>query len=262
MNMNATGQDSATGSFAASIFSLLERVEYRRIKTSIEFEDVERLRRVSYEGTDLIDAKNFGTFVDEYDHAKDCYVVGVYVDERLISTVRLHIVTREYLHGPSVALFPEETHEILDAGWRIVDPSRFAADPVALWQYPAIPFLTLRAAAMAAEYFDADYCMSVVREDSASFYRRCFGAVDLSNSRVVQGYGVPLVILAARIQNIREKIATRYPFFKSQPYERKLMFAPQEQLTYPSLNILPSAKYAHMRDFKPSVPTNPVLLSA
>jgi hypothetical protein len=243
--MNAMGHVGVATSFAKSIFSLLERVEYRRITASDDFIDIERLRRNSYEAKTFVDSEKFGSFLDESDGSDDCYVIGVYIDEQLVSTVRLHIVTAEHLHGPSVKLFPDAAMKLLQNGETLIDPSRFASDPVAMWKYPSIPLLTLRAAAMAIEYFSADYCMSVVREDTKAFYKRCLGAVELSSSSFVDGYSVPLIIMTSRIADIREKVATRFPFFKSQPYERKMMFAPRDQLTYPSLNILPTAKYAH-----------------
>jgi hypothetical protein len=243
--MNMMGPASVTSGFSQSIFSLLERVEYRRITTSADLHEIERLRRTSYDSKTFIDHEHFGTFIDDSDTDKDCYVIGVYIDEQLVSTVRLHIVTLERLHGPAIKVFPEVTLKLLQNGERLIDPSRFASDPVAMWKYPSIPLLTLRAAAMAIEYFSADYCMSVVREDAKSFYKRCLGAVELSDARMIEGYSVPIIIMTSKLTDMRDKVATRFPFFKSQPYERKLMFAPQDQLNYPSLNILPTAKYAH-----------------
>jgi hypothetical protein len=255
--MNYMSPRPSSGGFTDSIFALLDRVEYRRIVTTVDFDEVSRLRQTSYESKVFIDNDNFGTFVDASDFGKDCYVIGVYIDEQLISTVRLHVVSMQHFHGPSVSLFPKITQELLSAGHTLIDPSRFATDPVALWQFPTLPFLTLRAAAMATEFFDADYCMSVVRADSSSFYKRCFGAKDMSSPQIVPGYSVPLTILASKTADIREKIATRYPFFQSEPYERRMMFAPQEELTYPSLNILPSAKYAHRRNLSQAAATYP-----
>jgi hypothetical protein len=243
--MNAIEPNGNLGNYLQSVFLLLDRVEYRRITSPSDFADIERLRKASYESKTLIDRDSFGAFFDDEDLAEDSYVIGVYVDEQLVSTIRLHVVTLEHQHGPCMKLFPDAMLNLLQSGGPLIDPSRFATDPMALWKYPSIPLLTLRAAAMALDYFSAPMLVGSVREDAAAFYKRCFGGGVVVPPGPVKGYVVPAMMLACPVVDIRDKINTRYPFFKSQPYERKLMFAPQDQLNYPSLNILPTAKYAH-----------------
>jgi hypothetical protein len=234
----------ALGNYLQSIFALLEKVEYRRITTRSDFEDIENLRKTAYESKTFIDSSHFGSFFDEDDISEDVFVIGVYINEQLVSTIRLHIVKPDHVHGPSSHLFPLPTLNLLNENQLIIDPSRFASDPLALWKYPAIPLLTLRSAAMAIEYFSAQMLIGSVREDASAFYKRCFGGELVCPPTVLKGYSVPLVMLACPVAAIYEKMQTNYPFFKSQPYERKLMFAPQNELRYPSLTILPSAKYA------------------
>jgi hypothetical protein len=243
--MNAVDSGQSNKSFLGSMFNLLDRVEYRRIFSQEDFAAVGKLRDTSYNSRDFIDAERFGSFVDEYDRADDCYVIGVYIDEFLTSTVRLHVASAAHLHGPTASYFPERAAQLTENGNCYVDPSRFAADHQMLWQYPAIPFLTLRVAAMASEYFNASHCMTFVRSDAASFYRRSFGSVDMEPPQQVRGFTVPMMLLGARIDDIRARLETRMPFFKSQSWEQKMMFVPREQLNYPPVNILPSARYAN-----------------
>lgn len=231
--------------FSSSIFSLMERVEYRRIQSAEDFQSVGELRELSYSSKQFIDLKSFGALIDEEDFSEHCYVIGVFIDEQLVSTIRLHLVTPDDRHGPTFEYFPEVASEILDAGNSYVDPSRFASDPLMLWQYPTIPLLTLRPAAMASIYFNVDRCLSCVRADSTSFYKRSFGSSELASARDIEGFTVPLAVMGAKIADIRERLETRFPFFKSQPYEQRMMFGKIEDLTYPPLNILPSAKYAN-----------------
>lgn len=246
--MNYMSPKESSGGLVSSVFALLDRVEYRRIELASDFDDVEKLRKLSYEHRPFIDTSIFGPYLDKYDHEPDCYVIGVYIDEKLVSTVRLHVVSMDHLHGPSYTYFSDEIKTLLQSGARAIDPSRFASDPHMLWTYPMIPLLTLRAAAMAAEYFETDYCTNFVREDVAAFYKRSFGAVEIGAAKPCHTFTVPILLLNSAIRDIREKIATRYPFFQSEPYERKMMFAPREEQAYPSLNILPTAKYTHRRN--------------
>ncbi|MGL4489283.1 MAG: N-acyl amino acid synthase FeeM domain-containing protein [Rhizobiaceae bacterium] len=232
------------------------------MSTSSDLAEIERLRRASYENTTLFDINNFSALVDEDDVAPDCFVIGVFIDEQLVSTIRLHILTGERQHGPSATLFPALTNQLLENGTCIVDPSRFASDPASLWKYPSIPLLTLRAAAMALDYFSASHLVGVVREDGTSFYKRCFGGEAISDPIHVEGVTIPVMMLACPVEKIQEKTASRYPFFKSQPYERKLMFAPKEELAYPLLNILPTAKYAHMLSRHVTAATFPEVMPA
>ncbi len=247
--MNTTDSGQSNRAFLGSMFNLLDRVEYRRMTSVEDMAAIEKLRSASYNNREFIDAKQFGSFVDTYDRSEDCYVIGVYIDEVLTSTVRIHVTSSRHLHGPTASFFPARAAQLVEGGKCYVDPSRFAADHQMLWQYPAIPFLTLRVAAMASEYFDASHCMTFVRSDAASFYRRSFGSVDMEPPQTVHGFTVPMMLLGARIDDIRARLETRLPFFKSQYWEQKMMFAPSEELNYPPVNILPSARYANPQLF-------------
>lgn len=243
--MNAENKGQSEKSFASSMVTLLDRVEYRRVSTSEDFASVEKLRRASYTSREFVTADFPYGFVDEYDRLPGCHVFTVHVDGHLLSTIRLHIVSKGHLHGPTAHYFPERAKTLVEEGRVYVDPSRFAADQTMLWQYPALPFLTLRIAVMACEYFEAEYCTSCVRADVASFYRRTFGAVELEPPTEIPGYAVPLMLLAARESDVREKMESRYPFFRSMASEQKLMFMPESELVYPPLTILPSARLAN-----------------
>ena len=59
--------------------------------------------------------------------------------------------------SPSVEAFGEILHPELDRGKVIIDPTRFVADPDKAKRFPELPYVTLRLAYMACEYFNADY---------------------------------------------------------------------------------------------------------
>lgn len=231
--------------FASSIYSLLDRVEYRRIRESEDFNDVARLREQAYKSRSFIDSDRFGPLIDDYDRMADCYVIGVYVDERLVSTVRIHVVSSGHLHGPVASYFPQRAKELTAGGKVYIDPSRFAADREALWDYPLLPFITLRAVSMAHMYFDATNIAMVVRADSASFYSRSFGAVEVEPAQPVANFTVPLVMLAATDDEARQRLDTRYRFFKSTLTEQRMMFASEDELGYAPLNVIPTARHAN-----------------
>lgn len=247
--MNAVDWGQSRSAFAKSMFSLLDRVEYRRMTSQEDFDEVRALRSLSYHFKPLIVSAKFGDLIDDDDFAEYSTVVGVYIDEKLVSTVRLHHVTADRPNGPTLEYFPEIAERLLSANESYIDPSRFATDPNLSWQYPMLPFLTLRPAAMASLYFCVDYCMTCTRSDTASFYKRSFGSQEFAPAKVFPKVVVPIALLGARIADIRERLETRFPFFKSQHWEQKMMFAPEAELSYPPVNILPSARYANPQLF-------------
>ncbi|AYG67339.1 MULTISPECIES: hypothetical protein [unclassified Rhizobium] len=230
-------------SFAGKLMEVLDHVEYRRIESSEDMEGVARLRYKAYKARDVLPvaAKNLIDDIDFDDHA---YVFGVYYDEELVSTVRIHHVTPDHRVCQSTGIFPEEVHAFLDAGMTLIDPARFAVDPDFELELPALPYLTLRPAIVGAVYFNTDRVMQHIRPAHAAFYKRVFYADTVVPPRMTKTYGFELTLLASRSKEIRGKLMQRYPFFDSEPYERRMMFSRNEDNGSPPLTILPTARLA------------------
>ena len=116
---------------------------------------------------------------DEFDELPNAFCYGIYIDGRLVSSLRLHHVTREHKVSPSYSVFPDVLDPLLEAGHTFIDPGRFTADLEASLAYPALPFLTLRIAVMAVWHFRVKYCLSTVRPEHVAFYRRVFNSTKL-----------------------------------------------------------------------------------
>ncbi|KAA1182205.1 hypothetical protein FP026_08955 [Rhizobium tropici] len=231
-------------SFAGKLMEVLDHVEYRRIESSEDMEGVARLRYKAYKARDVLPvaAKNLIDDIDFDDHA---YIFGVYYDEELVSTVRIHHVTPDHRVCQSTGIFPEEIHAFLDAGMTLIDPARFAVDPDFELELPALPYLTLRPAIVGAVYFNTDRVMQHIRPAHAAFYKRVFYADTIVPPRMTKTYGFELTLLASRSREIRGKLMQRYPFFDSEPYERRMMFSRNEDNGSPPLTILPTARLAN-----------------
>ena len=229
--------------FAGKLMEVLDHVEYRRIESSEDMEDVARLRYKAYKAHAVLPvaAKNLIDDIDFDDHA---YVFGVYYYEELVSTVRIHHVTPDHRVCQSTGIFPDEIHAFLDAGLTLIDPARFAVDPDFELELPALPYLTLRPAIVGAIYFDTDRVMQHIRPAHAAFYKRVFYADTVVPPRMTKTYGFELTLLASRSKEIRGKLMQRYPFFDSEPCERRLMFSRAIDIGSPSLTILPTARLA------------------
>jgi hypothetical protein len=237
----------ANNRFSDKLLGLLDRVEYRRVETSEDMEDIARIRYKAYKaGAVMHLGAETPLLIDEVDFDSHAYVFGIYYEERLISTVRLHHVTPEHRVTSSGKVFPEETKAFLDAGMTFIDPVRLAADPEIWSEMPAIPYLTLRLATMAADYFDADRVLQMVKPAHAAFYRRVFDGDFVASPKSNQGkFIIDLMLMATRCKDVRSSLYARFPFFKSEAYERRMLFARGEDMPFSPLTVRPSARRAH-----------------
>ena len=104
----------------------------------------------------------------------NAWTFGVYFHGELYSSIRISVLTSEWRMSPSAELFGDILHPELDRGEVIIDPTRFVADPDKAKRFPELPYVTLRLAYMACEYFNADIGLAIVRAEHQAFYRRVF----------------------------------------------------------------------------------------
>lgn len=162
-------------SFSNKLLEVLDHIEYRRVETQEDMEEVARMRYRAYKLANILTLEG-AKLIDAVDFDNHAYVFGVYFDERLISTVRIHHVTPDHRISITRDMYPKEIDAFLDSGMTLIDPVRFAADPEIIGEMPALPYLTLRIASMAADYFDADRVLQLVSPQHAPFYKRVFSA--------------------------------------------------------------------------------------
>lgn len=233
---------TGAGNFSQKLMSLLDRVEYRRVENSEDMEEVARIRYKAYKMADIL-TLNGSTLIDDIDFDSHAYIFGVYFEEKLISTVRIHHVTPDHRVSSTGSVYPDEINAFLDAGMSLIDPVRFAADPAILGEMPAIPYFTLRIAAMATDYFQADRVLQLVSPQHAAFYKRVFLAKTIVEPRKNCGkYNIELTLMATEANEIRTGLYRRYPFFQSEAFERRLMFARGSEMEFTPLTILPTAR--------------------
>ena len=87
----------------------------------------------------------------------------------------------------STELFGDILHPRLDQGEVIIDPARFVADPEKARRFPELPYVTLRLAYLACEYFNADTGLAIVRAEHQAFYRRVFLHETIAEPRLFPG---------------------------------------------------------------------------
>lgn len=229
--------------FSNKVFELLDRSEYRRCDKGEDLEDIYRLRYKAYRFNDMVPDVDTHTISDALDDAPNVYRFGVYVDQHLVSTMRIHHVTLETPISPSVQAFGDIVMPMLEAGDTFVCMSRLASDPEWTRVYPQLVYVTLRLAGMACEYFKAPYGLSTVREDHAGFYKRIYYSEQISEARSYPGVFNKVMLFRTNAVANRERFYARFPFFRSTEWERRLLFAKVDAGELQPLTILPSARY-------------------
>jgi hypothetical protein len=239
--MSSATPTANSSRFASTLIDLLDHVRYRRVPDGEQFDPVYRLRYEAYRREDFIPINSQQVTRDEFDDLPNCHCFGVYIDGQLVSSLRFHVVTQAQPWSPCMSVWPDVLQPLLDNGKSFIDPGRFTADFEASLAYPALPYLTLRIAAMACEYFPVRFCMSAVRPEHTAFYKRIFGASPLGDERSYANLAFPMQLYAAEVPAIRDRVADRYPFFMSTPEERQALFGGDAAAT---VAIVPSARQA------------------
>ena len=231
-------------SFTTRIFDLLDRVEYRRIQSAEDMEAVGRIRARAYRQVNLAPVRG-DVIIDEVDFDPQAYVFGIFYDEQLISTIRIHHVTPDHPVSQTGKVFPSEIQQFLDAGMTLVDPTRLASDTEAFRELPGMHLITMRLAVVASEFFKADRCLSMVVPQHGPFYRRMIESRMVAPPTTGSGlYSQPLQMMASDFPDAKERIYRRFPFFRAQSYEMRMLFGDLDEFPSAPLTILPTARYA------------------
>lgn len=237
-------QEADVSSFARSVLSVLERVEYRFCDSGEDLEAIYRLRYDSYLRVGMLKPNAMQMVTDSFDDLPNSYRFGVFYDGELVSTLRLHHVTATHPLSPSTEVFGDVLMPRLAAGETFVDPSRFAASADWSSALKVLPYVTLRLAMVGARYFNPDACLTAIKEEHAAFYKRVFMAECIVPGRTYPGLTVPVYLYQSRTPEAVDQAERRFPFFKSSAFERRLLFQRPKRGEPAPLTVLPTAKYS------------------
>src|SRR5215207_1071206 len=214
----ATPTDFGRGS------DLLEHVDYRLARTPSEKEEIYKLRYRAYLREGAVQESAEQRVTDQYDDLPNSWTFGVFLHGGLYSSVRISVLTSEWRQSCSAEAFGEILHPRLDRGEVIIDPARFVADPGKAKGLPELPYLTLRLAYMACEYFNANLGLAIVRAEHQAFYRRVFLHETIAEPRFFPGLLKPVGLMAADFPAMKERVFERYPMMRSTAFERRMLF--------------------------------------
>jgi N-acyl-L-homoserine lactone synthetase len=211
-------------SFSDRLAQLLARIEFRRADSGEQREAIFRLRYQAYTREGAISPNSSGMFSDHYDETDNAYLFGLYIDDELASSLRLHIASKQHPNFPSLEVFPDLLQPKLDAGKVLVDSTRFVADEALSRLHRGLPYATLRLCMLAAEHFHADDLLAAVRAEHQAFYRRAFNHRLICEPRPYPQLAKPISLMTVHYPTAAGQLYRRYPFFRSTFLERRMLF--------------------------------------
>jgi len=211
--------------FADRVVRLLERVEYRRAESEEDKNAIYRLRYDAYMREGAIEPRASRRFSDPFDEACNVWIVGMFIDGELASSIRLHVAANADAPLPAVTVFPDILESRLRRGQIIIDPTRFVTRLDFSRRFAEMPYLTVRPGWMAGEYFRADFILATIRTEHQGYYRRVFGHEGWSAARDYPTLKKPIACMGLDYFAMRSHVQQRYPFYKSTVTERAELFA-------------------------------------
>jgi hypothetical protein len=203
---------------------LFDRIDYRRAETAEEKDVIYAMRYRAYLHGGVISPSESQRITDRYDDAPNALTFGIYVDGELCSSLRLHVLTPDSRMSFATELFGDVLHPRFDQGEVIIDPARFVADPEKHQRFPELPYLTVRLAYLACDYFNAHTGLAVVRTEHQAFYRRVFLQEPVAEPRAFPGLKGKAGLMACDFPTVRERVLTRFPIMRSSRFERRMLF--------------------------------------
>ena len=202
-----------------------KRVTCKLAKSYVERDAIFKLRYQSYFRAGLVSENSFGRHIEPADHADNTYLMGLRIDRKLVSSLRLQIgslaTTPDF---SSRELFPDGLDPILRNDKTVIDMSCVAADGELPRPYVWLPYMTLRYWIMAAEHFQADYIAAAVRPQHQVFYQRVLNCELHPELRLLPTPLASVGLVSLNFATSAKRLYENLPFLRSTPSERERLF--------------------------------------
>ena len=208
----------------AQLSHFSKRVTCRLARSYVERDAIFKLRYRSYLRAGLISQNSFGRYIEPADHVANAYLMGLYVDRRLVSSLRLQIGTLTTPICSSLELFPHVLEPLLRSNKTVVEMSCVATDGDIARSYVWLPYLILRSWILAADHFHADYIAAAVRPQHQIFYKRTLDCELHSELRQPPHQLATVGLVTLNFATSAERLYKNLPFLRSTPSERQQLF--------------------------------------
>jgi hypothetical protein len=225
-------EEQVSGAFAARIAELLKRVEYRRADSPEDKEAIYRFRYEAYTRDGSIPPNPSKLFCDEEDEVPNAWLIGVYIDGALASSIRLHIGSRPGHYIPVAKVFPEIVLPRLRAGELLIDVTRQTSQLDFTRVYPFLTYITMRVIFLAEDHFGADYILAAARPEYMPAFRRMCGAQTWAPPRPYPRLAKLTALAAYDCKAKWSQTRERYPAARSTLEERIALFGRSSTVAY------------------------------
>ena len=208
----------------AELSNFAKRVTCRLASSFIERDAIFKLRYQSYLRAELISQNSFGRYIEPADHAANAYLMGLYIERRLVSSLRLQIGSAATPNFSSLELFPHALEPILGNNKTIVDMSCVATDGELARPYVWLPYLILRS-----------WIMLQSTSTRTTSQRRCDHNINSSisgflivsfalNSQLPPHQLASVGLVTLNFASSAKRLYENLPFLRSTPSERQQLF--------------------------------------
>jgi hypothetical protein len=209
--------------FSDRVLHLLDRVGHRRARTRREIDAVYRLRREAASRRGL-EAYAEALSDEALDKAPNTWITTTFIDGDLASTLRIRLIVGENDGLQSLHVFSDIVKPYLRDGHTIIDASRLVTSLEYSKRFPEIPYIALRPAWLAAEYFGADFIVTIACEEHQPFYRRIFGYEPWCEPRRYPYLNCEASCMGLEFRAVKERVEANCPVLRSSQSERDALF--------------------------------------
>jgi hypothetical protein len=224
------------------MLKVMDEIEYRRAVSEEDMQSIAELRRSAYEDAEIYDNGSM-SYIDDYDYDPRVFVFGVYWRERLVATLRIHILSRENLHSHSQYYFSSVLDSLISQGATFMDPSRFAVLPDLEREIPGLATVVLRLGLAAVRHFNCDFGLAMIREGHGGFYRRLFNYTQMTPPQTFPGIKRKYALFSTSRSHL-DAVCFNYPVLDGLPIEAKLLFSTATPAKPRVLSVRPTARLA------------------
>jgi len=199
-------------------------VEYRRAVTAEEKAAIFRMRHEAYTSNGTIAPRPSGLFHDKFDESPNAWLIAVFIDGELASSIRIHISAAMSAPLPAMLPFGDVITPHLEAGECLIDASKHVNRLEFSRRYPEMPLITMRPGFLAEQYFNADFITGACRADNQGAFRRMLAVTRWAAPREYPNLDGGWALMAYDCHALRAKTHARYPFYVSTLDEQRRLF--------------------------------------
>ncbi len=179
-------------------------IEIVRAKTEGDFRAIGRLRYRCYRAEGLIDQNPHEVFLDEFDHAPGARVYGVYLKGKVVSSIRLHILSQDAALSATYEAFSDILGPMIAAGMVLVDGARFVVDPEIGSARLSIAWQTLKICLRVADEIGADFGVAAVQQSHVRLYEKIYNFSQLAEPRDYSMLTAKLALIGVDLRKQRD----------------------------------------------------------